>query len=1214
MKLKSRSARPVSAPQPTLKQGLRFCLCVALASHQLTAGPLPSGATVVNGELRIQTAGTRMDINQSSKFGIVNWDSFNVGAGHAVNFNNSSGATLNRVTGLDASSINGRLTATGSLFLINRNGIIIGADGQVLTGGAFVASTLDISNADFLRGGGFSLFGNSPKGVTNLGKISSTTGDVLLAGYTVSNLGTINAPAGRVGLAAGTQIDVVTDAGWLNGAYAVSLGERDHKVSNEGRIQALAAELRTFNGNIYALAGNNTGLIQATGVTEKDGRVYLTAANGTVQSTGTVSATRGTDGGDIRIEAANVENYGGTQDVSGQSGGTITIKTDAITSDTEMLARGTSGSGGTINIDAKREVLLTSAGLLDASGTSAGGNITVRSGPGVNLVSATLDATASSGQGGTVSLLGDRVSLLGATVDASGATGGGTVLVGGGYQGALVQDQANASRTYIGDKTTLRADATAESGQGGTVVAWADGTTEFAGTITARGGSVSGDGGTVETSGLAGLGVSGTVDASARSASGANGQWLLDPKNITIGTVTDSLNEFRSTIEGFGARATTEAYSAGTQFGSSVSLSGETAVIVGRRESTAYLEGVVYIFESGNIAARISGFAGASYPNYSGGISARIVDDYVAVLDRNANNPTYQGSFDYVYGAVYAFAKGTGWRSGAVNTTAPNIAGYDGRITGLTPNYKGKAINPEYPFSRDIQGTEFGYAFDMVKQDGRVMVYVTDPGFDEDRTTKTNVGAVYAAQIHDGGINYLQNISSGRFTSAAGAKLGSVLVATSELTAASFTPNTGTVFYDDLLLYDPKGPSPSASLIQNVFTNTQAPSIYNGPGSWAGEGFDTYFRANNIHKLAFYRNGNGQLFASSPSNPLNIYGGGGMTYSGNTLYITGSTGGSLNQATLKSYQNPDSIFSSSMSYPDRDTTPNFTYTDPNKDSGYSPSFAISGDYALLGMAYASPLLTRYGINQTGIVQQFRRINGAWNTYANNSGGHGFDNPNYLGPLTATDKFIASSNGVDLAIDGNTAIVGDAYYGDQNLGTNSLLGALSGRIYVYENGTLAAALVGYGIGSNVAISGNRIASTTSLYNSGGSLLYGVQLFEKGAGWRNGQSNAGAAYYDSANIQSIALDGNTLAIGAPQAGPNALGKVNVFTNIGSGLSSPVTLRNPNGVSGTADYFGTAIALSGNTLAASQSSVGYYDQTAAGFGNYNVYLFENLAANWA
>ena len=56
---------------------------------------------------------------QSSKCGIVDWDPFSIDSGYGVNFNNESGSTLNRVTGVDVSHIQGNLSATGSLFLLN---------------------------------------------------------------------------------------------------------------------------------------------------------------------------------------------------------------------------------------------------------------------------------------------------------------------------------------------------------------------------------------------------------------------------------------------------------------------------------------------------------------------------------------------------------------------------------------------------------------------------------------------------------------------------------------------------------------------------------------------------------------------------------------------------------------------------------------------------------------------------------------------------------------------------------------------------------------------------------------------------------------------------------------------------------------------------------------------------------------------------------------
>ncbi len=48
-------------------------------------------------------------------------------------------------------------------------------------------------------------------------------------------------------------------------------------LSKAGAIESARAELKAAGGNIYSLAGNNDGLIQATGVTIKNGQIWLTA-------------------------------------------------------------------------------------------------------------------------------------------------------------------------------------------------------------------------------------------------------------------------------------------------------------------------------------------------------------------------------------------------------------------------------------------------------------------------------------------------------------------------------------------------------------------------------------------------------------------------------------------------------------------------------------------------------------------------------------------------------------------------------------------------------------------------------------------------------------------------------------------------------------------------------------------------------------------------
>uniref|UniRef100_A0A8T6QXT3 Filamentous hemagglutinin N-terminal domain-containing protein n=1 Tax=Lyngbya confervoides BDU141951 TaxID=1574623 RepID=A0A8T6QXT3_9CYAN len=131
---------------------------------------------------------------------------------------------------------------------------------------------------------------------------------------------------------------------------------------------------------------------------------------------------------------------------------------------------------------------------------------------------------------GTVRLLGDRVRLTDtADLDVSGERGGGLMQIGGDFQGQGTVP--TASQTQVAAGGTLRADAIAQ-GDGGTIIVWADDTTEFAGFASARGGELAGDGGLIEVSGAATLSYTGQADASAPV--GTVGTLLLDPTDIVV--------------------------------------------------------------------------------------------------------------------------------------------------------------------------------------------------------------------------------------------------------------------------------------------------------------------------------------------------------------------------------------------------------------------------------------------------------------------------------------------------------------------------------------------------------------------------------------------------------------------------------------------------------------------------------------------------------
>ncbi|RYY48513.1 MAG: filamentous hemagglutinin N-terminal domain-containing protein, partial [Comamonadaceae bacterium] len=141
-----------------------------------------------------------------------------------------------------------------------------------------------------------------------------------------------------------------------------------------------------------------------------------------------------------------------------------------------------------------------------------------------------ISAAGTFDRGGSVHVSAEQVVLRSSAVlDVSHAQGGGEILVGGGWQGKDAR-VANSLETTVETGAQLKASATL-SGNGGTVVAWSDGTTRFGGTVTSRGAGT-GHGGQGEVSGKNRLVFRGKADMGADS--GEVGSLLLDPTTITI--------------------------------------------------------------------------------------------------------------------------------------------------------------------------------------------------------------------------------------------------------------------------------------------------------------------------------------------------------------------------------------------------------------------------------------------------------------------------------------------------------------------------------------------------------------------------------------------------------------------------------------------------------------------------------------------------------
>ena len=283
---------------------------------------LPQGADVVSGQAAIDVNGNVMNVNVATDKMIANWQSFSIAHPEAVHFYqpSSNSVALNRVVGVDPSSIMGTLTSTGKLFLINPNGVLFGQGSHVDTAG-FVASTLGISNDDFLSGK--YNFTGSGGSVINRGYISSPGGYVALLGNSVENSGTIVASLGSVALASGKAVTLSLDPQGLisvavDEATSQNLEGKDSAVKNTGTISAEGGRVilttKALEG-VFDKAVNNEGIIEAKSLVDKTGEVKLIAEgdNSLTSNIGAIDVSAkevGADGGFVEISGPLV-NVGG---------------------------------------------------------------------------------------------------------------------------------------------------------------------------------------------------------------------------------------------------------------------------------------------------------------------------------------------------------------------------------------------------------------------------------------------------------------------------------------------------------------------------------------------------------------------------------------------------------------------------------------------------------------------------------------------------------------------------------------------------------------------------------------------------------------------------------------------------------------------------------------------------------------------------------------
>ena len=350
-------------------------------AQSVAAGTLPAGWNVTSGSATFVQNGTTLNINQTSQQAIANFASFSVGSAATVNISqpNSAAALLARVTGSDPSQILGQIKANGGLWLINEAGIMVGAGARIDVA-RFIASSLNVSDSDFLanrlnfRGAG------TPGDVRNAGTINASSGgSIYLVGANVSNSGSLNAPGGEVLLAAGQTVQLVDTA---TPGVSVSITGTAGEVKNLGQITADAGRIGLAAGLI-----SNSGTINASSAVREGGRIFLRASGDIKTSASSNISANGTTGGNVLLIAENAASLDGDISATGSAGRGGYVDTSGKTS-LDVVKAPVVGQGGEWHIDPFNIEII--AGGPDAGVMVAGGNAVTSNETGAHIAASTI--------------------------------------------------------------------------------------------------------------------------------------------------------------------------------------------------------------------------------------------------------------------------------------------------------------------------------------------------------------------------------------------------------------------------------------------------------------------------------------------------------------------------------------------------------------------------------------------------------------------------------------------------------------------------------------------------------------------------------------------------------------------------------------------------------------------------------------------------------
>jgi filamentous hemagglutinin family protein len=356
----------------------RLIAAVLVLDMALNAMANPTGMTVHGGSATAASSGSQLTVTTTSRNTFLNWQSFNIAAGETTIFQEPSTTSIvwNRINDQNPSQIFGSLQANGVVVLLNSSGFYFGPNSFVSAAGLVVSTANYIPPQN--SGGGWEFNGPPPlASIINYGQIKvGNGGAAFLIADKIENHGSIEAPGGSVGLAAGQTVLLSERPDGRGMSMRVTLP--GGSVDNEGRLIADGGTIA-----MHAQVVNQNGFIQANSVQNVNGVIELVAsdqltlgASSQIIASGD-NSTSGSAGGNVTLQSGNnfsdsagsqITVTGGTQ---GGNGGDVEISAPNVRSlNSSINARAQAGwLAGKLLLDPDYIILDTSGADTMSSGT-----------------------------------------------------------------------------------------------------------------------------------------------------------------------------------------------------------------------------------------------------------------------------------------------------------------------------------------------------------------------------------------------------------------------------------------------------------------------------------------------------------------------------------------------------------------------------------------------------------------------------------------------------------------------------------------------------------------------------------------------------------------------------------------------------------------------------------------------------------------------------